>query len=175
MQDAEKKCIVQKFGGSSLADAEHFKIVKSLLIGKDEIIVVSAVKDITSSLQALLDASQAKKPFKSHLQHIEKQHITLIQSLISSEIKSDELVASLQADCNIIKDILHAVELVNASSKETQDLILGYGEQWSAKILTAYLDDAIYLDAATVLFTYEKNGALCIDWERSQHALNAFL
>jgi len=175
MQDAEKKYIVQKFGGSSLSDAGHFKTVKSLLKGKDEVIVVSAVKDVTSTLKALLDAAQEKKPFQLQLTHLEKQHITLIHSLIFSADKSNELITTIQADCHIIKDILHAVELIRSSSKETQDLILGYGEQWSAKILTAYLDHAIYLDAATVLFTYEKNGTLCIDWEKSQKALDAFL
>lgn len=175
MQDAEKKYSVQKFGGSSLADAEHFKIVKSLLKGKDEIIVVSAVKDITSTLKVLLDAAQEKKSFESPLAHLEKQHITLIHSLIFSDDKRKELIAIIEADCNIIKDILHAVELVHSSSKETEDLILGYGEQWSAQILTAYLDHAIYLDATTVLFTYEKNGTLCIDWEKSQKALDEFL
>jgi aspartokinase/homoserine dehydrogenase 1 len=174
MQDASKKYIIQKFGGSSLADADHFKSIKSLLHGKDEIIVVSAVKDVTSTLQAMLDAARDKRSFLPQLTDLENQHSALIQSLISDD-KKNELMANIKADCAVIKDVLHAVELVNSSSKETQDLILGYGEQWSAKILTAYLEGAIYLDAATVLFINEKNGSINVEWEKSQQALEQFL
>ena len=46
---------VHKFGGSSLADANRFKAVKQILDGKKEIIVVSAIKGTTSTLQNSLD------------------------------------------------------------------------------------------------------------------------
>lgn len=169
--------IVQKFGGSSLADADHFKIVKQLLRGHDEAIVVSAVQGVTSALKGLLDAAIAKQEFRSQLSAIEKTHVTIVNALVSGD-KTAELITGIKEDCAVINDILHAVELVHSSSKETEDLIMGYGEQWSAKIMTQYLGAAaevIYLDAATVLFTYEKNNALCIDWQKSQNALNAFL
>lgn len=174
MQDAPKKYIIQKFGGSSLADSHHFQAIKSLLRGHDEIIIVSAVKGVTSALQAMLDAAQAEQSFLHLLKGIEKQHISLIQSFVSRK-KQLALIEVIKADCMIIQDILHAVALIHSYSKETQDLVLGYGEQWSAKILTAYLKGALYLDAATVLFIYEKNGSICIDWEKSQQALTLFL
>src|SRR5690242_8087552 len=110
MQDANKTWIVQKFGGSSLADADHFKMVAHLLKGRNEIIVVSAIKDVTSTLQAMLDAAQQNHPFFSTLTHLENQHSELIQSLIP-ESKQPELIASIQTDCAVIKDVLHAVAL----------------------------------------------------------------
>lgn len=177
MPSVEKKYIVQKFGGSSLADADHFKAIKSLLRGQDEIIVVSAVKDVTSALQTLLDAAQNQQIFLPQLFELENKHIHLIDSLLPGN-KNPELIASIKSDFNVIKDILRAVELISSCSKETQELVLGFGEQWSAKILTEYLSstaDVIYLDAATILFVYDKNGTLCIDWQQSQSALNAFL
>lgn len=174
MRDVSNKYILHKFGGSSLADADHFKAIKLLLTGKDEIIVVSAVKDVTSTLQTLLDKAVTKQSFLPQLAELEKQHVTLIQSLLSFN-KQKKLIDTIKADCLIIKDILQAVFLIGSYSKETQDIVLGYGEQWSAKVLTETLFDALYLDAATVLFIYEKSGVICIDWEKSQQALNTFL
>jgi aspartokinase/homoserine dehydrogenase 1 len=174
MQNENKKYIVHKFGGTSLADADHFRLVQSLLKNKDEIIVVSAVKDVTSILQTLLDKAVNKHSFVSHVIDLENQHITLIKSLLPQN-KQDEMIATIKGDCLVIKDILQAVFLTGSYSKETQDIVLGYGEQWSAKILSLFLPDALYLDAATLLFIDEKNGMICIDWEKSQHALNTFL
>jgi aspartokinase/homoserine dehydrogenase 1 len=177
MEHKDKQYRVHKFGGSSLADAAHFAAIKPLLTGQDEIIVVSAVKDVTSTLQELLDDAQAERDFLAPLLAVEKKHITLIKDLILAA-EQNQLIDSIQADCAIIKDILHAVQLIRSYSKETQDLVLGYGEQWSAKVLTAYLSQyasVIYLDAATVLFVYDKNGMLCIDWDKSQQALHVFL
>ena len=48
---------IHKFGGSSLANAERFMAIKSLL-KQDEIIVVSAIQGTTSSLQSMMDKAK---------------------------------------------------------------------------------------------------------------------
>lgn len=177
MQNKDQKYNVHKFGGSSLADADRFVALRSLLNGSNEIIVVSAIQGATAALQEFLDDAQSGKPFLNKLAALKKSHLTLVNNLIPA-VARDKIIAMLQEDFGEIKAILHAIQLTGTYSKEISDLILGYGEQWSAKILAAYLAtyrNVIYLDAAHVLFVYERNGMLCIDWEKSKSALAAYL
>lgn len=177
MKDKKSPYIVHKFGGTSLADSQRFEALKALLHGKQEIIVVSAVQGVTSSLQQVLDEAAKGGTFLKTLTSLEKSHTTLIQTLLPKK-KQSLLLATLQKDFSEIKDLLHAVQLTGSYSKEIQDRILGYGELWSASILSSYLAETrkvVYLDASWVLFSYHKHGILCIDWLKSKKALEAFL
>lgn len=168
---------VHKFGGTSLADAERFRVVKSLLRGKNEIIVVSAIKGCTTTLQTLVDTAKRAQDFASTLSALQEQHSTLVASLLAENNRS-AVVHDIEADCRDIFDILHAVSLTGSYSKEIQDLILGFGEIWSAKILTAYLAETAkvaFLDASKVVYAFEKHKAISINWQRSQTALQQFL
>lgn len=168
---------VHKFGGSSLANTDRFIALKSLLSGKNEIIVVSATQGTTTTLQAILDEAKQSESFLQPLEALEKKHCHLVNTLLPKN-KSLDIVTSINNDVLEIKNILNSVHLTGVYSKEIQDVILGYGEIWSAKILTHYLsqyNNATYLDAANILFTYEKNGMKCIDWEKSQAALKVHL
>jgi len=177
MKKKNQNYIVHKFGGSSLANAERFTAVKSLLSGRNEIIVVSAIKETTSLLQTVLDQAKEGQWDVSILARVETNHLSLIESLLPAHLRQD-LFEMIRVDFADIKSILHGVQLINSYSPAIQDVILGYGEQWSAKILTAYLGltgKVSYLDAATVVFIYHKRGTLYIDWEKTQAALDRFL
>lgn len=177
MQEAAKNYVVHKFGGSSLADSERFAVVRSILKGENEIIVVSAIKNTTSLLQTALDYAKEKNDYMSFLADIKQSHLSLVDNLLSVD-KSQDISSQLIEDINNIKSILHAVSIVGSYSKEIQELVLGYGEQWSAKILTSYLSKfkpVIYIDATAVLFIKEKNGIVKIDWSKSKQALTKFL
>ena len=178
MQEVADEYFVHKFGGSSLTDSKQFERVKSLLKGEKEIIVVSAIKNTTSLLQTILDLAKTQNCYLSQLSDLKQLHLSLIDSLSPLD-KVKEISSQLINDIDNIKNILKAVQLVASYSRQIQELILGYGEQWSAKILASYLDtefnSVIYLDAATILFINEKNGMIGVDWSRSQNALNHFL
>ncbi|EHL32260.1 bifunctional aspartate kinase/homoserine dehydrogenase I [Legionella drancourtii] len=175
MQDLEHQYHVHKFGGASVANMERFIELKSLLTGKNEIIVVSATQDTTSTLQTMIDAAKSKSPYLPILETLEQFHLNSVMTL---KLAARDLIESIQQDFRDIKDILHAVKLTKSYSKEIQDVILGYGELWSTKILARYLakfNHVLYVDASTILFIFEKNGIICIDWQKTQRALNAFL
>ncbi|OAI49061.1 hypothetical protein AYO45_03615 [Gammaproteobacteria bacterium SCGC AG-212-F23] len=168
---------VHKFGGSSLANAERIAVLKSILNGQHEIIVVSAVQGTTSSLQQALDLAKKTDEYTKTLTQLEKTHTTIANHLLSKQ-QAESFITALKKDIAEIQDILHAIKLTGGYSTEIQNLILGYGELWSAKIVADYLSsfhNVLYLDASKVLFVYEKNNMLCIDWEKSQQALDEFL
>lgn len=171
------KYSVHKFGGTSLANANCFISLKSLLSGRNEVVVVSAIRGTTSTLQLALDEAKNGKPCASILTKLAEIHVQLANTILTPE-KAVENILAIQKDFSEIKNILCAVELTGSYSKEIQDLILGFGELWSAKMLAAYLAEVhkvLFLDASTVLYVYEKNGIICIDWEKSQASLDAFI
>ena len=168
---------LHKFGGSSLADAKRFNEVKKILAGNQEVIVVSATKGTTTQLQNMLDAARDGKTWHTELSALESAHQTIINALLPQD-QHAELFQVLRNDFATVADVYNTVAKIGAYSSEIQDFILGYGEQWSAQILTAYLNltnKTLYLDASKVLYCYKKDGVVCIDWERSQAALIEYL
>jgi aspartokinase/homoserine dehydrogenase 1 len=168
---------IHKFGGSSLADAKKFKALPSLLTGKDEILVVSAIQGTTTALQSMMDHAKTSTSYIPALEALAEKHRVLIKELLPAQ-RQEVVIEMIDKDILTIKDILYAIHLTHGYSKEIQHIILGYGELWSASILTEFLSQhhkAAFLDAAKVLFIYEKEGIICIDWERSQAALADYL
>lgn len=175
MRDLQHQYDVHKFGGTSVANTERFIELKSLLTGKNELIVVSATQGTTSTLQTMIDAAKSKSPYLPLLEKLEQFHLNIVMTL---KLEALELIESIHKDFRDINDILHAVQLTQSYSKEIQDIILGYGELWSSKILARYLgkfNHVLYLDASAILFIFEKNGIVCVDWQKSLDALNAFV
>lgn len=169
--------IVHKFGGSNLAGAESYKTVAQRLSGHNEIIVVSATKGTTSALQNCLDLARQGQPFKTELQQLQQKHIVIIQALLDAE-QARTLLSDLAGDFTRIHDLLHAISIIQHYSSEQQHTVIGFGEQWSAKILVGLLaphHKTLYLNAASVLFTQKKRGNIYVDWQRSQQAINDFL
>ncbi len=140
MQNINHQYSVHKFGGSSVANVDRIVALKSLLSGKNEIIVISALHGTTSILQSILDAAKTGDPYLPSLDNLQTLHFDIIESLIIHR-KKDQLIVSLQKDFSAIKDILHAVQLTHCYSKEIQEIILGYGELWSSQILVGYLEN----------------------------------
>jgi len=173
----QKNLQLHKFGGSSLADAECFQQVKTLLNKQHAIVVVSATQGTTSAIQTLLDQAVSHQPVEAGLSKLQQHHLELANSLLSTD-HAKNFIKQLQKDCDDIQAILHAVQLAGDYSPQAQDLLLGYGEQWSAQLLCDMLGDqakTLYLNAANVLFTQVKAGMTGIDWAKSQTAVNTFL
>ncbi|MBA2651926.1 MAG: aspartate kinase, partial [Tatlockia sp.] len=168
---------VHKFGGSSLAHEKKFREIPFLLKATNEIIVVSAMQGVTSSLQSILDLARAGLSYVPILENLEEKHLSVINELV---LDGDEpkLTLEIHSDIVKIKDILHAIYLTGFYSKEIQNYILGYGELWSAKILKEFLgksNKVAFLDASKVLYIYEKEGQISIDWIKSKSALELYL
>lgn len=167
---------VHKFGGSSVADASRFIEVTKILNGSKEIIVVSATKGTTTKLQNMLDAARDGQSWKMDLANLEQMHQLIVKNLLP-ENKHAELFSVLNHDFKTIANIFDTVNQISTYSTEIQDFVLGYGEQWSARILATLLSlhsKALYLDATEVLYSYKSGGVVGIDWERSEKAIQEY-
>lgn len=167
-----------KFGGSSLANADRFKCVANLIKEKRNTVIVSAVFGITDALINLINLSAQNKPYKDALNDIRDRHYAITNDLLEINQRT-KVAVDIQSDIYNIEHILRSVSLIGSYSEEIYDLIAGYGEQWSAKILTAYLSSftdykAAYIDARKVLYIKKERHTIHILWKKSEKAFRTF-
>ena len=167
-----------KFGGSSLTTAERFKCVASLINEKKNTVIVSAVYGITDALINLMKLAAQNKSYKDELNEIRDKHFSIINDLLVIDQRT-KLAVGIQADIYDIENILRSVSLLCSYSEGIYDLIAGYGEQWSAKILAAYLSSStshntVYIDAREVLFIEKEKHTIHVLWRKSENSFKSF-
>lgn len=144
---------LHKFGGSSLADAECYRRVVTIVgeyAGEQDLVVVSAAGKTTNNLidwmaQLEQDGRRAHETFQE-LRAFQQQ---LIEELLSGE-PADALLTQLHLELS---------ELVQLGDRPLSTAerawVLGHGEQWSARLLAALLSQsglvASCLDSRTFL------------------------
>jgi aspartokinase/homoserine dehydrogenase 1 len=167
---------INKFGGSSVANADCFRKVAALVDQGLQITIVSAIAGTTNLLQALLDTAAAQDDYVSILDQIMEKQIAVVNDLQLPT--ANELLAIFAQDKKAISDILTAVKLTRSYSTQISDLILSFGETWSAQILAALLGEkhnACYLNAEQIIFVRHQFNVVQVDWEKSSAAMQAFL
>lgn len=133
---------VHKFGGSSVADAACMERVAAILendpaprVGA----VLSACRGVTNALLTLVNAAERLEAGDAaRLEAIRQRHAGIARTLLAAPA-ADEYVEELSADCRDIGGILQTVRLVRMASPVVRDLVVGYGEIWSTRLFTRYL------------------------------------
>ena len=167
---------IHKFGGSSLADAGCFRRVGGLLLdySDDHIgVVVSAMGGMTDALLRLaMLAEQDDDAFVDELQAIGKRYTQTARELVSG----DSLVKVLDdwgQEAEDIMDVLRAIALVKSAPQRSRDVVAGYGEIWSARLLAAYLGQqsaergGTWIDARDVLMVSHTELGPTVLWDAS--------
>ena len=136
---------IHKFGGSSLANAQCIERVLDIIRQNcqlNDIIVVSANGKTTDGLFALLNLVEAKEEdnftdtLARLLVELKQQQLTLINALLNEQ-NAKQLTQSLSADITLLTQWL-ADDLY-----EHRNDILAFGEVWSARLLSALLNEKI--------------------------------
>ncbi len=163
--------VIHKFGGTSVADADGYRQVATILRdGKDEkkAIVVSAMDRVTDALIELVDVAKIRNDaYLCCADALKARHVDAIDTLLPSQ-RRQPLIDALESDFKDIKDLLRGVYLSRTYSDRTIELISGYGELWSAQLLNAHLNAmgiaSSWLDARTLLIV-EPGDTVSVDWE----------
>src|SRR5690606_37217632 len=133
--------IVHKFGGTSVADARCFERVAGIVArgGHGPLaVVVSAMKGMTDQLLGLIDRAVACEPVEDTLRELTTRYETAVRDLLD-EPAAEEVLAAFRKDLADIEAVLKALSLVRAASPRSRALVSGFGEVWSARLLTATL------------------------------------
>jgi bifunctional aspartokinase / homoserine dehydrogenase 1 len=175
--------VVHKFGGSSVADADCFRRVAEILEAQREprlAVVLSACRGVTDALLKVISlAEHQDSNYRAEIAALRARHATIAETLLEPSSAALYL-ASFDRDCHDIDGILHTVQLTRSAARHVSDLIVGYGEIWSTRLLHRYLaergdqrGELQWLDARQVLVV--EWGALgpAVQWGDSQSKLAA--
>ncbi len=135
---------VHKFGGSSLTDARCFHRVANILMTNPadrQAVVVSAMGGMTDALLNLVAAAEkSAESIDAGLRAIEERYVATVHELIGSTSSADSVLQPFHSELRDAADILHAISLVRAAADRSRDLVAGFGEIWSARLLAGFLD-----------------------------------
>lgn len=208
---------VHKFGGTSVADADCYRNVAKIVEEQLEIdkkngtndstykseirlaVVVSAMGGKPKTTDLLLDsvkyaADRNEDEVDKILNIILAKHRLCIEALFSNGEENSEctrLINIIQQDLIGIRDILKTVSLLKWQATRISEVVSGYGELWSAQILTVLLSirqknrqqkesndlnhpivEFVYLDARRVITIDEDSSQQgSVEWEVSLEKL----
>ena len=174
---AENRWKIHKFGGSSLADADCFRRVADIVLGFDDErlgIVVSAMGGMTDALINLaILAEQDNDSFNVELNAIGERYADTARELVDGDVLVT-LLDEWGRDADDIRDVLKAIALVKSAPQRSRDVVAGYGEIWSARMLAAYLGQqdpgrgGTWIDARKVVTVHQTELGPTVLWDASQ-------
>ena len=144
---------LHKFGGSSLADRRSYLRVAEIMTEYShagDLMVVSAAGSTTNQLINWYRLSQTDRLSAFQVQqHLRRYQLELVTSLLPTEL-ADEIASQF------IADIEHLSILLDGEGSDAlYAKVVGHGEIWSARLMSAVLNhsglDAQWVDARTFL------------------------
>ena len=168
--------IVYKFGGASLKDYHSVMEVKEIIKtnrGDEMIIVVSAMGKTTNLLEEIfLNHTQQQNSTEELIGKLYGYHLEISHHLFSN--RSHPIF-------NIINDLIQELKMFLMISQgqpadHIYDGIVVFGELFSSKILSAYLEQEgilnQWLDARSIIKTDSRHKNANIDWDLTSSEIN---
>jgi aspartate kinase len=158
--------VVQKFGGTSVADPEAIRrlieIVRTSRAehGRGPVVVVSAMSSVTDSLLALASAAgEGRQDEASELvAQLRARHLAAAGALAPD---ADALTAAIGAQFDQLDAIVKALAVLREVSRRTLDAIASMGELLSSRLVAAALAHAgvpgEWVDARRAIVTTDEH------------------
>jgi len=178
--------VVHKFGGTSVADAACFRRVAQLMhaqAGPRQAVVVSAMGGMTNALLDLINsAERADGKVNAGIDAIRGRYTTTVEALLTDAAVRNRLLEAFNRELGEAGDILNAVSLVRSAAQRSRDVVAGYGEIWSTRLLAAFLEQeggadplrraVSWIDARQVLIVEHGELGPAVLWDRSRDLLH---
>ena len=165
---------VHKFGGTSLANPDRIRHVADLLDAREPplAVVVSAMSGVTDRLLALAEQAHTDADgLSGRLQSLRDDQEAVATGLLSADTAAP-VVETLHQDVDDLADVLRATRLMGTAPDTTRDLVAGYGELWSARVLGGVLRDrglsVAICDAREVLVVTHQELGPVVDWDATR-------
>jgi aspartokinase/homoserine dehydrogenase 1 len=153
--------VVHKFGGSSLADAACFRRVAGIVGGLEEprvALVLSACRGVTDALINLVSAAERGNldGCRTSLARLQARHEAIATELLGAA-EARAYGEAFGADVADLERLLQAVSLLRAAGRDIRDRVAGFGELWSSRLFSVYLQSCApgqrvrWLDARDVV------------------------
>ena len=179
---AHSSWIVHKFGGSSVADAECFQRVASIIEGLPAgplAIVLSACRGVTDALLELIRlAEQSDQSYRARIAALRERHAIIAGRLLSREA-AQLYLATFDRDCHDILGILRTVELTRSAARNISDLVAGFGEIWSTRLFHRYFEsrgkrpgEVRWIDTREAIVVEHEPLGPAVQWDTSRERWN---
>ena len=176
---------IHKFGGSSLADASCFERVGDIVAAmtRDRVgVVVSAMGGMTNDLLRLATLAESQDDgWRQLLAEIGQRYADTAKALVG-ENELVELLDAWSADGREIEDLLQVIAAAKTASEHSRNVIAGYGELWSARLLASYLGGRLgadragtWVDAREVIFVRHSDLGPSVLWDESRQRIRNVL
>ena len=183
MSESEWK--IHKFGGSSLADADCFERVAEIVSDLPPTrlgIVVSAMGGMTNGLLALVALAELGDSGSLKALHaIGARYADAAKQLVSGE-SLVKLLDDWDLDTKDIEAVLASISKVKSASQHNRDVVSGFGEIWSARLLAAHLEEKLgsdragsWVDARNVITVRQGDLGPAVLWDESRAKMAAVL
>lgn len=162
-----------KFGGTSLASADRVRHVSRIIREQTRpcAVVVSAMGNTTDRLLDLVEQAQTPDGYRAELDTLRDDQTRLIGELMPDG-RAEAVVDRTAGDIQDMDDVLRAAHLMKSVPDAARDLVAGYGELWSARLLAGYLAAqglaVAKLDAREVLVVGHGRLGPVVDWEATR-------
>jgi aspartokinase/homoserine dehydrogenase 1 len=173
---------VHKFGGTSLADAECFRRVADIVLSQgtgNQAVVVSAMARTTDQLLGLIKSAAAREDVGDATAAMRQRYADTAAQLLGAA--AAPLVKQFDKDLDDIGSVLKALSLVRAASHRSRDLVSGFGELWSARLLSAFLQaqrpeaQVTFIDARDALVIEHGEMGPIVVWPESRAKLDKLI
>lgn len=124
--------IIMKFGGSSLADGERFRHVKTIIESYREMFPIVVLSAIGKTTDHLIESGQRALTGVVDFSKIEQSHLRIINELDLSHTGVEELLDALFS-------LLKGISMIRELTPKTLDHLLSFGERLSTRLFCAYL------------------------------------
>jgi len=171
---------VHKFGGSSFENSDSYDFVASLVNKFDgkNLVVVSALNGMTNLLYSV--CKRAKLPDWQQSEEwltLTTRISTTIKGRLGKTQSGLKETQRFAADLFYLRSVLSRMSSSSPLDQESiEQMVVGYGEIWSARLLTQtmrddYHRDAAYLDAREVLVIDQKGTQIDVSWDTTREKL----
>jgi aspartokinase/homoserine dehydrogenase 1 len=137
-------------------------------------VVVSAMGGMTDALLNLTSlAEQDDSTYEAALNAIGERYAQTAKALLGGEALV-QVLDSWGQDAEDIRDVLKAVALVRSAPQRSRDIVAGYGEIWSARLLAALIGQlapergGTWVDARRVITVRQTELGPTVLWDTSR-------
>lgn len=173
---------VLKFGGTSMANADHIQKVVSILLNQSPsdtiLVVVSAMSGVTDHLLKMaVMAANADELYTKEAESLTLQHLSAVRDLLPLEQQSSVL-SKVKQYCNELEELLDGVYRLKELSIRTQDRIVSFGEILSSVILSAKIQslqmNQQWIDSRLLIITDAQHGNAAADFSATNEKIQAY-
>jgi len=141
---SNKEILVQKFGGTSLADLQGFEasaaVVAQYAAEQQVVVVLSAVKGVTDLLLAAIDTAVEGGDGAVHLREAFAHQRAIVEDLASQGVPTPEASAYFKDQEEILFRRIEGIRLLGQCPDEARARILASGEGFSSRLMVDVLN-----------------------------------